>query len=163
MGGGALRIAAGPTKKRRKGPSICRRKDPIKWQNSQKPRFRYFSVPATSRILTGNFLLPKDFHRLVFRERRLGALPLQIDIVPVFWARKHDSVRFTHARMITLPISPDHHRNHEHPKSLPSGASIRSLSSFVSVSSDPVPFWLPRPASALPRNPSGIRSGCSLR
>ena len=81
---------------RRRIRSICRGKDPIKGQNSQEPRFRYFSVPATSRAIAGNFLFAEYFHRLVFRERRFGALPLQIDIVPTFGARKNNSVGFTH-------------------------------------------------------------------
>jgi hypothetical protein len=76
--------------------SIRRRKDPIEWQNSQQPGFRYFSMPAASRIFAGNFLFAENLHGLVFREPGLGVLPLQIDIVPVLRARKHNSVSFTH-------------------------------------------------------------------
>ena len=72
------------------------RKYPIEGQNSQKPGLRYFSVPAASRAVAGNFLFAEHLHRVVFRERRPGALPLQIDIVPTFGARKHNSVGFTH-------------------------------------------------------------------
>ena len=77
--------------------SIYGREDPIERQNPQKPRFRHLSVPAASRAVAGNFLFAEDLHRLVFRERRLGALPLQIDIVPTLGARKDNSVGFTHA------------------------------------------------------------------
>jgi hypothetical protein len=53
-------------------------------------------MPATSRTIAGNFLFTEDFHGLVFRERWFGALPLQIDIVPTFGARKNNSIGFTH-------------------------------------------------------------------
>jgi hypothetical protein len=53
-------------------------------------------MPATSRIIAGNMLFAEDFHRLVFGQRRLGALPLQIDIVAILGARKNNSVGFTH-------------------------------------------------------------------
>jgi hypothetical protein len=82
--------------KRTRTHSIHRRKDPIKRQNPQQPGLRNFPVPAASRVLAGNFHLAEDFHGVVFRERGFGALPLQIDIVPVLRARKHNSVSFTH-------------------------------------------------------------------
>ena len=53
-------------------------------------------MPTASWAVAGNFLLTEDPHRVVFRERRLGALPLQIDIVPTLGARKNNSVGFTH-------------------------------------------------------------------
>jgi hypothetical protein len=80
----------------RKIASIHWGKNPIKGQYSQEPRIRYFPMPATSRTIAGNFLFTEDFHGLVFRERRFGALPLQIDIVPTFGARKNNSIGFTH-------------------------------------------------------------------
>jgi hypothetical protein len=76
--------------------SIYRRKDPIEGQNSQKPGLGHLAVPAAPGAIADNFLFAEDLHRVVFRERRLGALPLQIDIVPTLGARKHNSVRFTH-------------------------------------------------------------------
>src|SRR5580692_8451485 len=76
--------------------SICGRKNPIEGQNSQKPGLGHFAVPAAPRAVTGNLHFAEDLHRVVFRERRLGALPLQIGIVPTFGARKHNSVGFTH-------------------------------------------------------------------
>jgi hypothetical protein len=76
--------------------SIHWRKNPIEGQNPQEPGFRYLPMPATSRVIAGNFHFAEDFHRIDFRECRLRALPLQIDIVPVFGARKYNSVGFTH-------------------------------------------------------------------
>src|ERR1700674_2090686 len=40
--------------------SIHGRKDPIKGQNSQEPRLRYFSVPAASRAIADNFFFAED-------------------------------------------------------------------------------------------------------
>jgi len=76
--------------------SIDRRKDPIEGQDTQKPGFRNLAVPAATRAIADNFLFAEDLHRVVFRERRLGALSLQIDIVPTFGTRKDNSVSFTH-------------------------------------------------------------------
>ena len=71
-------------------------KDPIKGQNSQQPGMGYLALPATSRIFAGDFHFAEDLHGLVLRERGLRALALQIDVVPIFGARKNYSVGFTH-------------------------------------------------------------------
>ena len=76
--------------------SIYWRKDPIEGQNSQKPGLGHLTVPAAPRAIADNFLFAEDLHRVVFRKRRLGALPLQIDIVPTFGASKNNSIGFTH-------------------------------------------------------------------
>jgi hypothetical protein len=82
-------------------------KDPIKGQNSQQPGTRYFTLPATSRIFAGDFHFTEDLHGLVLRERGLRALPLQIDVVPILRARKHNSVGVTHNLMIARLCAPD--------------------------------------------------------
>jgi hypothetical protein len=105
MGQSAARTSACLANEKRRECLTCRGKDPIKGQNSQEPRFRYFSVPATARIIAGDFLFTKDPHRLVFREHRLRALSLQIDVMTAFRTSKNNSIGFTHACRITLGAS----------------------------------------------------------
>jgi hypothetical protein len=72
------------------------REYPIKRHNSEDFGFRSLSVPAAFRALTGDIFVSKDLHRLDFRERRRGALPLHIDVVVAFGARKDESVSLIH-------------------------------------------------------------------
>jgi hypothetical protein len=81
---------------RGKSPLSCRRKNPIEGENPQKSRFRGFACPTAPRAFAGDLFLAKDFHRIIFRERRFGTFSLKIDIVPAFGACEHDSVCVAH-------------------------------------------------------------------
>jgi hypothetical protein len=67
-----------------------------KGQNSKDFGFRSLSVPAAFGTLTADIFVSKDLHRLDFRERRPGALPLHIDVVIALVARKNESVSLIH-------------------------------------------------------------------
>ena len=58
-----------------------RRKNPRERQDPKKLRLEDLTVPAAVRIGARNLLISKHFHRLIFRKRCLGALPLQVDIM----------------------------------------------------------------------------------
>lgn len=53
-------------------------------------------MPAAFRALTGDIFISKDLHRLDFRERRPGALPLYVDVVIALGTRKNESVSLIH-------------------------------------------------------------------
>jgi hypothetical protein len=73
-----------------------RRKNPSERQNPKKLRLEDLTVPAAVRIGARNLLISKHFHRFVFRERCLGALSLQVDIMTALRAKEDYSVGFVH-------------------------------------------------------------------
>ena len=72
------------------------RKNPVKGENAKQPHLGHFAVPSAIWAFAGDLFVAEHLHRFDFRQRWLGALALQVDVMTALWAREHDSVGFVH-------------------------------------------------------------------
>ena len=69
-----------------------RREYPVKGQDPKHPRLGRFPVPTTVGIRAGEVFVCKHFHRFSFRQRRVTAFLLEVDLVRAVGTFEDDSI-----------------------------------------------------------------------